>query len=590
MISLAFLGVFTGLLLPGLAVVLWATRAIACPWQEKILFATPVNIVLSYFAVVLLTWMEVYSQFAIMAFGAVSGVAVLAYLLIHSRGKRITWAPIARRGLGLNERTFCLLLSLAALLPLLVTFSKTWWTVFSHWDAVTSWNRWAIQWFNGTPIGSWGYPPGLPILYSIVYKLGGSTNLQTVAKAAAAYFPFFGLFCIWRIGSLEPRHKRASLVAGVFFVFLIQKGFEGKDFVFSGYTDPIMASLGAFCLYVVVLARKNVRDGGMAPTLFVLLLSAIAIASAALIKQNGVILAALSVGCVMAVARSHFRANLSVTVGVVAFCALLASHWYLYSFFHWNDFVHAASLLDQSLIGRLGKALGLTAKVVGIPTAVAIAVGLVLERDARRIFLSLALPLWLFWAVAVSYDFRSAFVVLPFLAAVAGLGVEAGLAKLLDRFSGSSEEPARQHSFSAGMVVMAGSSVLLFSLIAMPWLYQAESLLASNDRLRIATNDNGFNREMVELFAQSGANEKTISCYNKLFNLPGAAPTYVMHLDCRTDYQEWLRRPDVKYLVHWSHPRNPRNGDEVRAAAARSGTAFRERKLAERFVLFEKTY
>ena len=58
-------------------------------------------------------------------------------------------------------------------------------TVFSAWDAVVSWNRWATEWATGRiPTDSRFYPQLIPVNWSITYILQGDTLSSFSPKAS----------------------------------------------------------------------------------------------------------------------------------------------------------------------------------------------------------------------------------------------------------------------------------------------------------------------------------------------------------------------------------------------------------------------
>lgn len=72
--------------------------------------------------------------------------------------------------------------------------------VFTNWDAVVSWNQWAISWaLNEFPHGTYNYPQLLPISESISYVLMDSTGIQFFICcwiAVSSSFHFFSLFAL----------------------------------------------------------------------------------------------------------------------------------------------------------------------------------------------------------------------------------------------------------------------------------------------------------------------------------------------------------------------------------------------------------
>lgn len=599
MISLGLLGLAQALLLPGLLATLSATRNHSVAWQERLLFAPPLSIFLNYALVAALTAARLYTQAVMLAIVAVECALILALFLRaparSAAGSRADSGAAWRLTIDADASLVRALVKAATLLYLVQIFLAAHWSVFTAWDPIVSWNRWALEWQDQTPGGSWGYPPGLPILFSLVYKLSGTSSFQTMARNVAAFFPFYGLFCLWRIGGLAPRHAWASVLAGVIYAFLLPRGYQNPDFAFSGYADPVIAGLAAFSIYLLALTQKTLAEApAKAPTPAQRALACLALCAPALIKQSGAFLAVVIAGGVFLLDLRRVREQPLATAALALLTAAATAHWYLYSLVRWHDYVYAASLVDPDMVRRLAHAAALSAQVATLPVLIAFAAGLLLSGTARRLAACQLLPLWLFWAVLVSYDFRTACFFIPVLAAVAALGVEVPIAWFQARRARGRRDGHHALSLQVPIPVPARRGVVALavaitaSLFALPLALPAGRLVAYDTAARLQANDHGFNREADALFASSAPGERTVTCYQPLFNLPHA-PGRLVPVDCSLDVPTWLARTDARYLIYWQSSANPaRNAETVRAAAREASLDFAERRLAPDFVLYEK--
>ena len=69
--------------------------------------------------------------------------------------------------------------------------------LFTKWDAVVSWNRWAIELVNYTyEPASAGYPILFPGIWSLIYKAQGTTEIWFLAKLSLYVAPFICI-CLW---------------------------------------------------------------------------------------------------------------------------------------------------------------------------------------------------------------------------------------------------------------------------------------------------------------------------------------------------------------------------------------------------------
>jgi hypothetical protein len=79
-------------------------------------------------------------------------------------------------------------------------------TVFSSWDAVVSWNQWAIAWAaSQVPMYTRFYPQLIPANWSITYVLLGTTEIQFFAKSIMPLFALLMLLGLFNL-SLQTRN------------------------------------------------------------------------------------------------------------------------------------------------------------------------------------------------------------------------------------------------------------------------------------------------------------------------------------------------------------------------------------------------
>ena len=61
--------------------------------------------------------------------------------------------------------------------------------VFNTWDAVLSWNRWAVDWAsNHMPVRTEDYPQLIPANWALIYKIIGTSSIQFFSKAIMPLF------------------------------------------------------------------------------------------------------------------------------------------------------------------------------------------------------------------------------------------------------------------------------------------------------------------------------------------------------------------------------------------------------------------
>ncbi len=130
--------------------------------------------------------------------------------------------------------------------PALINFQG----IFTLWDAVVSWNRWAIELSDNTynPLNG-AYPILWPAIWSLIYEAQGSTVVWFVAKATmSAPVIFIALFASDFI-------KGPHAIAGVLLAVLIALCFSTQStHITSGYMDIPLGILGLGGLLLIVTA------------------------------------------------------------------------------------------------------------------------------------------------------------------------------------------------------------------------------------------------------------------------------------------------------------------------------------------------
>ncbi len=119
--------------------------------------------------------------------------------------------------------------------------------VFNTWDAVVSWNRWAVSWAsNQFPLKTEDYPQLIPTNWALIYNFIGNSQIQFFSKAIMPIFPLLILLLILGLG-LET--KNPAFFLAIELVRLFMKKFSG-EFISAGYVD---FSLTFFVLLAFIL-------------------------------------------------------------------------------------------------------------------------------------------------------------------------------------------------------------------------------------------------------------------------------------------------------------------------------------------------
>lgn len=631
MISLAILGLMQALFIPGLLLSSAISKHTKLPLIDNLLIATPLSLVLNYALVSILQLFHAYTQPIMLLIIGIELVALLIVLdrLVFPDISIITTGGMTQKVLS-NKHYLGVFFNVLALGLLINIYLRNAGSVFEWWDAVVSWNRWAKEWFDQTRGDTWGYPPGIPILYSLVYKLAGTMNVQTIAKLVACYFPFFGLFCFWRLGRLQEQLALATSIAGFLFVYLLAAGMK-EGFAFSGYVDPVMAALGSFVLYALFKSTEySNSESSSQERKYVVALITISVSSIAMVKQSGVPVALLFALLTAYSFRRVLAKEKGYWAGLALVFGLLIANYYVLFYFYWNNFERADSLIkDHQMILRPFSAFKLLLAAAGKWILILVAGSLFVNQLSRRIFLLLIVPLYLFWAFLVSYDLRTAYVFFPWLALLAGITlariVDMGKPKLLffslvfyllvneayflhpdiarpeslahtcaqiyllylagELLFKKYEGKLQGYLASRGAFFLMGAMALCLTVL--PFFKNSDSLLAENTLKRIQSNDKGFNEKLSKLFKQE-PNAKMLSCWQMVYNLPASEDRFIPFGDCGIDLVHvWLTKPDIEYFLLWS-VFDANLLQRTRELLTSKGVSFTEEKLAKNFTLFKK--
>lgn len=298
-------------------------------------------------------------------------------------------------------------------------------TVFNTWDAVVSWNAWAMTWAqNLTPNVHLTYPQLLPLNLSITYLL--MNNFQ-VALFAKAIMPIFALLTVLTVFELAIEEKRFGYFLAVILVYLLYKNFLG-EYIADGYADIPVAFM-AFIAMVPFLRNENLAINHKDYIISILIA-----AGAGLTKQVGLfvlfLLPILTLLSEKGIERKTVR-NLLLWFG---FGVLLVLPWYLPTGLQViNDFTKSGF---AHYISHSTQVQGASSPVIRIFEAISglgkysilyifIIPSLLLVNKKQRLFSVLfILPFTILWAIVASYSERNLSITFVFVAIICGLAVE----------------------------------------------------------------------------------------------------------------------------------------------------------------------
>jgi len=233
-------------------------------------------------------------------------------------------------------------LNLGLLLPL-IAFNGI--SSFMTYDALQSWNYWALHFYHGEIPDTLGYPPFLPLFISYCYHLLGHTEYQGAVKALFFVFPFSVMNAI---AFASDKIKQSPLLYLLLIGACVFPGFFDVHVYRSysvGLADPMLAAAIATSLMLFLIYLKNPHEKSY---LFFAVLCAI---TASLSKQPGLLWACISLPLLLLIRCFYLKKIDSQTVFSILLLWLPATIWLLGpgSHFYNNSGVISASLHQEHI-------------------------------------------------------------------------------------------------------------------------------------------------------------------------------------------------------------------------------------------------
>ncbi len=554
MIILILLGLLQALILPGLICSYFVKSLNFC---DRIIFASTLSLLLNYFLVMIMYFLNIYNQTSLI-------ILLIIELLFLFRLKNLILNDFNNLLVLFFDKSKFIIQSKSIdfFALLFISFISYYFyllkdngflTVFTHWDAVVSWNRWAIELHEGTFQGSRGYPLAIPILFSLVYTLANETNIQTFVKYICIYWPFLGGLVFFRCGTLIPEFKIIFGISSIFYLYLLSRGSWTSEFIFSGLVDPIMASYGAISIFIILL-NWSLKDNDQINK--IILISSLTIATSALIKLTGLFLLfyyLIFISLLIIFKEKFMRSNIFFFF-LFAACVFISVHWYVFTTFYFRDwqlYSEYSSLQDSRIWMRPFNHLMLLINTIGLFFVSLIFLGILYSKTIFKLFLLTVIPLFIFCSITVGYDLRSSFIIFAPLSFLAALG----LSKCYYYISFVFNKLSKLVIFNFPLKIYYSLTFLFLFLISIIFFidkFSRENIIQSNTDKRITANNfgNNGNQKLIDIF-NNEPTARIISCWQTPFGLPGASGKFIPTGNCTASLLEgWLADPSIKYWLY----------------------------------------
>jgi hypothetical protein len=564
---------------------------------RQLVYAFGLSLLINYLLVFIFTALGIYKPLTLYVLLCIEGVLLIYYWTTGNKPQfdRYINLDISRWVNSLKQffashslaYNFLFLVSVGVILWYVFLFFYFLDGVFQHWDPVTGWNRFALDWAgNQFPANTWRYPQLVPANWSISYVMMQNTGVQCFAKTI---MPLFSIAVLLLFLDLALGKKKAVYLLGLTGYGILLGYIYDPSYIVSGYVD-IAASFFAFLSFHVMY---NPGQSHGTRGFQVIWLAVIFASGAAVTKQAGLfILGIILVWGFRGVGdpspftvsqMSFFRSFISKTcffckrlqhinkkeVGnpppfitrkvllLLLTVIIIAASWYIVKE------VQIAEGLDRSEIAmvqgvhqsnsyteRLANAFDHLAthrhpKLKPLVWAGILLIFLGLfHKKSRSVTLFIVIPYSLMWGFFFSYDTRNLALSIPFAAFSAAFGL-AFLNRLFKRWA---KIPHRK----IPLVPVIIAVLLLFTVLNFTFL-KTGTLIQHQTRLRMKTGNARLNELLYQYHEKEGIRGKIATNYPYLQYLPGLGQFYQAHntrINMKfLDYLETEKGEDIHYFL-----------------------------------------
>jgi len=570
MFLLGMIAVMQSLFVPGLIIFKWINVKIG--FLQKLIYVIVFSLIAGYYEVFALTILGLYRQQVVVAIFLLELVGVI---LLYRADLNIPVGEI------LNSYWTRFVNSVRSLIALVdwrddlvvgrfvyAVFSVgvislaligMWWafkvftanigSIFNSWDAVVSWNRWAISWADGMiPLAARNYPQLMPMHWSLTYVLMANTGIQFFAKALTLPFAFLTLLMLFDLGM---QNGKMGFFAGIAITYLLLKKFIG-GYLVNGYVDGAMAFFAFVPIYTLIKASylENEKERNT-----MLWLGFIFAGSAALVKQPGVYIFLVYpflayLGMLRFIPAENAKTFYRRLFFMLVTSALIALPWYVFKqiafLVGWDRpeiFALAGIAADAhrniGLFAQIRDALSTFDLYLWLFPLVILGV-VFLQPLYRWLILLIVLPYPLLWSWVASYDARNLSIVLPVLGLTAGLSIDQIFLFVLKLL--------RPLSFNRWKLFVF-LPFLLIPFLALNYFLPSDHLMEQQIVLQKQVFSPQKNNLIYKLLAKEQTGVRILTNYPIQY-LPG-----LENVQAAFDYSDynvflaWVADPSIKYLL-----------------------------------------
>jgi len=587
-ISLGILSIFQLTFVPGL--IMAKAFKIRGFW-ENLLAAIGLSQLFNYLFVVLATLLKVYTQTTVLILFSLEVVILILFYFSSLKGtlqgvvnsggiksffadylEKISVKAEWKKKLFTYFYTFAFMVATICLVKYFFMYVTHPTEVFTKWDAVVSWDKWAMQWYQGLfPLQTWHYPQLIPTNYSLTYQFIGTTDVKYFSKYFANLIEFFIILIVFILGL---KKKDFGYFLGVFFTSWLMYAFGSRG---SGYVDSPVAFWGLLAIACLVLAEESKDEKKL------LLLGAIFVSGAALTKQAGLWLVLIYPILLVLRKNSTPKKSTALVLQSIAIMVLLIAPWYIYkeiqirTGLETSEIQRVTSLvLDRQTFSQIiisaGNLFIETLKNYYLPKTATFILLLILlafsykDKFWGRICSLIVIPFSLGWVFFFSYENRNLDMIIPLMGIGSGVGLHHLLELNDDRIKGffQKEFPLLITHFVAGIIKwilkFVSSLRLWYFLLLIPIIFVlphwiSDSRLINNSLVKQRfIGDYYVNEKLYDYKEEFGLDGKILTTYEYLGFLPELKEYYAYSLSNIPSFIDKFNDPEIGYALfndHW---------------------------------------
>ncbi len=396
---------------------------------QTIIYSFSLSLLINYLLVYYLTLIKAYNLYVIYSIFAIELFYLIYIAVRRKRGNlRVNFElSIFTQSDSLAKKIFIILSFLTAA-AFSYFFISNIGKVFNSWDAVFSWNRWAIDWYLGEmPYRTYLYPQLIPANWSITYIMMQNHYIHLFAKSI---MPLFTIFTLALYVNLYLKKRDIVYLLSLIFYAVIIISYS-LVYIRSGYVD-IAVGFFSFLAFHSIL---DIESNGISTEKIMLIM--LFSTAAAITKQTGAYMLIFSVIFIIFLIVKNRKTitgkDIFKKILMMVLVIVITLPWYLFKIIEINrglDFSTISFLVkgihhDATYIQRFMNGLAtLRGSAVFFLVLMFLVLVSIFVRKSRWFSIGITLPLILAWGFFFSYDDRNIIPAFPFIAYSAAFGIE----------------------------------------------------------------------------------------------------------------------------------------------------------------------